>query len=165
MIMAIAPAADYANSGLIGISLHYADRRITSFLRSLDQGTSWEDWVNLSNAFPRVTLMVSGDKGIDSWASVGPGVMQPVYKGWKGWPITEGRPTVLRLLKLASGRLLAATTEGIFVSANGSYWEPCNEGLPESSEPMDVEAFAPAGEDRSLWALLPGGLISRRSML
>ncbi|NLE75582.1 MAG: hypothetical protein GX605_02370 [Chloroflexi bacterium] len=163
-ILALEPSARVARDGLlVAATGHPAEGKVCLW-RSSDGGGSWEEWLAQAVSWPRVTLTIDGERGIRSWASLGSLVMQPVYSGWKGGPVSPQAPVVMRLLRTDRGRLLAGAAHGVYTSTNGAAWTPLNQGLPVEARLLDLALFAPSGELPSLWGLAAGGAIWRLSL-
>jgi len=159
--VALAPSPDFAADGLLVAVTHRLDHRETIIWRSLDRGDTWEEWTRLGTTWPRVTLVVAGEKGIHSWASLGTLVMQPAFRGWTGQAVSDPPPIVMRVVQSPDGQVVAATAEGVYRSPNGRTWKPWNDGLDQGAGLLDLVLFAPEGEELALWGLAPGGVIWR----
>ncbi|MGQ9584187.1 MAG: WD40/YVTN/BNR-like repeat-containing protein [Anaerolineae bacterium] len=163
-VVGLASSPRYPDDGLLVAATHRPDHQETVIWRSLDRGKTWEVWTRQKAEWPRVTLFVAGEKGIESWASVGTFVLQPAFRDWRGYAVDDPSPPVMRVVRCPDGQIVAATTAGAYRSPNGRAWRPWNEGLPPGMGLVDLAFFAPTGKRPALWGLTPGGMIWRMAL-
>ncbi|MGQ9568734.1 MAG: hypothetical protein ACUVWW_11895, partial [Anaerolineae bacterium] len=136
--------------------------RQTLLWRSRDGGKTWEEWTAQESGWPRVTLVVGGRDGVQSWAGVENLVLQPVYRGWTSHEVVQPPARVVRVLLTPEGEVMAVTSQGVHRSRNGRIWKPWNEGLPEGTGFLDAVLAAPGGQEQAYWGLGTGGVLWRR---
>lgn len=164
MVVALVPSPRFAQDGLLAAATHRPQDRQVTLWRSLDGGNTWEEWTSQQTDWPRVTLVVAGEQGMEAWASVGDQVLQPAYRGWTGYVVADPPARVMRVLPTPDGEVVAVTTGGVYRSPNGRVWKPWGEGLPEGMGLLDM-ALADLGEGTiALWGLAAGGVLWRRQV-
>jgi hypothetical protein len=149
------PTTNVVNSGIIfDIKLApdnttvYAGAELNGVFYSKDHGDNWSNLGpppgqtganTIAIGFaPNGTVLVSRESGQGVWCYLGP----LPQKNWK--PCNEGitgtLPRIWSFLTLRSGKILAASTTGVFASTdNGQTWSPAMSGLPSD---IDARALA-----------------------